>query len=260
MRYCVWMACLFAIGCTNEPEYAGDGGLYQVALTASTPAAITAGDTSFFLVEKRVPLQIRKPSQTALQDLRKGAGSFKNLPFPRLPWVGRGDLPIEVDFTLSSLDNQEHNVAVVLNGFNEFDEYVPGVQVVDEMLQADYSQWEREYKLEPKQRISRTVREEELDEVAVDLATVVNGDPNPNETVYFENKSGSDPRSDPYMPKVIPGLVGFRIGLRTEQAGKILLEASVRVRDVGDRLTDSPQNAMHIDPQPFTPMTMAAMP
>jgi hypothetical protein len=251
-------ALLGLAACTSESQYVGDGGLYQVALTESTPAAFTAGEDSIYIVEQRVPLQIRQPTQTELDDLRKGVSMFKNLPFNRLPWVGRMDLPTQVDFTLSSLDDKPRQVSVILNGFNEFDEYQPGVHVIDKKVQVDYSQWERTYELAPKERLSRTIREEELDEAAVDLATAVNGAPNANEVVYFENKSGSDPRSDSFTPKVVPGLAGFRIGIRASKPGKILLEASVRVRDVGARLTDQAQHAMQIHPMLFTPMVVEA--
>ncbi|MFI5309095.1 MAG: hypothetical protein ACHQ53_17195 [Polyangiales bacterium] len=269
---CIFVALLFCVvsACTNEPQYVGDGKLYQVALTSSTPAAFTSMDGAVYIVEQRVELEVRRPSQIVLDDLRKGAGAYKNLPFPRLPWIDRGEMPMEVDFTLSNLDATPHDVTVTLNGFSEFDEYVPGIHVVDEQVQADYAEWERSYKLDAKQRISGTIREEDMDEAAVDLATAAHGAPNANEVVYFENKSGSDPRSDRFTPKVVPGLVGFRIGLRSQEEaatmrqmtakGGLLLEATTRVRDVSDKLTTSQQTAMRFNPQPFTPMPPAAMP
>ena len=101
----------------------------------------------------------------------------------------------------------------------------------------------------------RTIREEDLDEVAVDLATVVNGAPNSNEVVYYDNKSYKDPRSMKFVPKVVPGLAGMRIGLRATEAGRWLLEASVRVRDAGERLADEgEQHPFQIMPQPFMPV------
>jgi hypothetical protein len=261
MRSCFIMLLLcVASACTNEPQYVGDGKLYQVALTNATPAAFTTKDGAVYIVEQRVELEVRRPSQIVLDDLGKGAGAYKNLPFPRLPWIDRGEMPMEVDFTLSNLDATPHDVTVTLNGFSEFDEYVPGIHVIDDQVQADYAEWERSYKLEGKQRLSRTIREEDLDEAAVDLATAAHGAPNANEVVYFENKSGSDARSDRFTPKVVPGLVGFRIGMRAQEAGKILLEATARVRDLSDKLTTSQQTAMRFAPQPFTPMAPAAMP
>jgi hypothetical protein len=253
------LVCI-ASACTNEPQYVGDGKLYQVALTDATPPAFTSRDGAVYIVEQRVELQVRRPPQIVLDDLQKGVGAYKNLPFPRLPWIDRGELPMQIDFTLSNLDATPHEITVTFNGISEFDEYVPGIHVIDDQVQADYAEWERSYKLEAKERLSRTIREEELDEAAVDLATAAHGAPNANEVVYFENKSGTDPRSDRFTPKVVPGLVGFRIGVRAQEAGKLLLEATARVRDVSDKLTTSQLTAMHFNPQPFTPMPPAAMP
>jgi hypothetical protein len=259
MRSCVMGLGLLvvAVGCADEQKYADGASLYQVALTSSTPAAFTQGMDSVYIVERRVELPVRQPSATELDDLHKAASGFAKLPFPRLPWVQRGDLELQVDFTLSNLDDQTREVAVTLNGFDEFFEYQPGITLADDQVIPDYAQWERLYKLEAKQRVTRTVREEDLDEVATDLATVVNGAPNSNEVVFFENKSTTDTRSERYVPKVIPGLMGFRIGIRATGLGRVLVEASVRMRDSGDRLAGSGQAIFHVHPQLFMPVNVA---
>ena len=74
-----------------------------------------------------------------------------------------------------------------------------------------------------------------VDEMAVDLATVVNGAPNSDEVIYFENNSATDTRSRPFIPKVIPGLIALRLGMRATAASNVLLEASVRVRHEDQR-------------------------
>jgi hypothetical protein len=246
--------------CNDERTYVGDDGVYQVALSDATPAAYQGEDEddALYIVEQRAELPIRRPSNTELSDLMSGASRYTGLPFPRLPWVARGDLELQIDFTLSNLDDEEHEVAVTLNGVSEFYEYMPGVQIIDEAAVPDYAQWEKLYKVGGKQRIRGTIREEDLDEAAVDLATVVNGAPNSNQIVFFENKSGSDPRSKPYVPKVIPGLVGFRIGMRATEAGNLLVEATARVRDVGDRLAEDGDRLLEIDPEPFMPVVPEA--
>jgi hypothetical protein len=171
-----------------------------------------------------------------------------------MPWLARDALSLQVDFTLYNLDDQAHDVTVTMNGFNEFDEYVPGINVVDDDVVIDFAQWERLYTVAGKQRLARTIREEEFDEAAVDLATVVNGAPSSNQVVYFENHSDRDPRSQKYIPAVIPGLGGFRIGMRTTEAGNVLLEATVRVRDTDDRLAEGDDARFELNPEPFTPV------
>jgi len=255
---CSILCALLTLGCNDERRYVGDPQVVQVAITGATAPALMGDGAAIFVVEQRIELPIRAPSQTALADLQTAAAKFEGLPFPRMPWVARDDLAVSVDFTLYNLDEQPHDLTVTLNGFNEFDEYVPAIAIVDDEVVIDFSQWERLYRVEGKQRLTRTIREEELDEAAVDLATVVNGAPSSNQVVYFENLSDRDTRSRAFIPKVVPGLAGFRIGVRlsggADEPRNVLLEATVKVREVEDRLAADDDEVFMLMPEPFTPV------
>ncbi len=65
---------------------------------------------------------------------------------------------------------------------------------------------------------------------------MVNGVPNANQIVYFENQSFNDTRSQMYLPDMVPALTGVRIGVLSqaeddEGALPMLLEVTVRVTD-----------------------------
>lgn len=243
-------AALACAGCAQEERYAGVG-LFAFAITPDTPPFLTGEDGSIFIVETRVELPIDPPTQGQLDRLADPG----DLPFPSRPYCERGDYEIEVDWTVSNLSEDRVQVSITLNGFNEFHEYMPGVQIIDDALVPDFSGWERTLELEPLERRSGTIREEELDEVAVDLATVVNGAPNSNQIVHFQNQSDHDARSMMYIPEIVPALTGFRLGLRTEQATSIVLEASVRVRDVHDRIAPEGEQPWTLPaPAPFVPV------
>lgn len=251
-----WVLLSFTSACSDDRVYIGEGGRYRVELTAdAAPTFMGEEGGAIFIVEERVELPIIAASDAALSDLTQSAGRYPGLPFPRLPWVGRGALPIEVDFVLQNMEDAQHQVTVIVNGFNEFHEYQPGVVDIDEEPTPEYAQWEWSYQLAPLQRVTRTIREEAFDEMAVDLATVVNNAPNSNQVVFFENKSSTDTRIQPFIPPVIPGLIGFRIGLRATGSFAATLDASVRVRDAGDRLAGSGDPTFEAQPQPFAPVT-----
>lgn len=243
------IVCCWLGACATEPQYLGEGKLYQLALTNDTAPALQTEDGALFIVETHAWLPVRTPSAAERAALNVSGDAAK--PFPRLPWVARDDIPMQVDFTLTNLDNVKHNIDVLLNGANEFHEYFPRVIVDEQQAIPLHSQWEKRYDLGPKQRISETVREEELDEMAVDLATVVNGAPNSDEIVYFENNSATDKRAQPYIPKVIPGIVGVRLGLLATEQSNVFLEASVRVRDEADKLVSDGAQPMQLNPQRF---------
>ena len=179
-----------AFGCNDDRVYVDDDGvLHQLAITEDTEPAIVGDEgDALYVVERRIRLPLKAPTEGELAVRRDAVADFPGLPFWRMPWVERGDIEIEVDFTVSNLDDEEHDVDVIINGANEFHEYVPGVVAIDDVPVPLHSQWERRLTVGARKRVSRTVREEEMDEVAVDLATVVNGAPNSDRIVYFENK------------------------------------------------------------------------
>jgi hypothetical protein len=220
-----FIAVVLASACVlEEQRYAIEN--ESVALTADTPPAFFDDDDNpFFVVQRRFGLPITRPSDPALAALNVPAA-----PFPRKPWVERDDLELTVDYVIANLDNARTIATVTLDGENEFFAYAPGEE--------DFHQWERRIELGPRQRVSGSITELEMDEVAIDLATVVNGAPNSNQVVYFESQSGRDPRIKRYIPKLVPGLVGLRLGIITNQAGNVVLEISVRAQDHGDRLAE----------------------
>lgn len=228
------MGVSLSAGCAQESEFVGPNGLYAFAMTESTPAYIMTEEAALYLVETRVELPIEIPSDSEMADLM----AAPTTPYDRTPWVRLDDLAIEVDLSVTNLMDERRRLTVVVNGFNEFHEYVPAVTVDDDEVVVDFSMWERAIDIEGGETFQWTIREEELDEVAIDLATVVNGAPNANEVVYFENQSSVDVRAQPFIPSVIPGLTGFRLGILAQGASNIVVEASVRVRDVNDRLAD----------------------
>jgi hypothetical protein len=228
-------------GCNLEQRYLSPDGshLYAAAITVDTPAYIESEeDGSLYIVESRVDFPVRPPTDEEMAALDVDVIA----PFARRPWVVRDDYGVELDLTVSNLESTPQIVTVTVNGISEFTEYVPAAQVIDDELVIDFAQWERTYLLQPGERRTVTVREEELDEVAVDLASVTNGEmcsALANQIVYFMNQAGIDPRSTACVPGIVPGLVGIRMGIRVTSEGaapNIALEGAVRLRDAHDRV------------------------
>jgi len=218
-------------GCLSEQRFIAPegGGPWVISIDETTPPFLESEDGNLYMVEQRVEFAFREPTAEESAELGNLAGM--QVPWGSLPWLRRGDLEVQVDWTLSNLSESTVQTEVIVNGFNEFHEYNPGAQIIDDEVVADFSQWERSIRLGPGERRSGTIREEELDEVAVDLSIVVNGVPNANQIVYFENQSFNDRRSQMFMPDVIAALHGVRVGLRTDSAEPVALEVTVRVRD-----------------------------
>lgn len=232
--------------CVQEQRYAIENG--AVALTEDAePAFVNDDEDEIFIVTREFDLQIKPASQQRL-DMLGRAAQGKNLPFPRMPHVELHDLEIQVDYVLANQSDEEVTATFILNGRNEFHLYTPGPE--------DFSQWERRFALAPKQRVHGTITELELDEIAVDLATVVNGAPNSNEVVHVNSQSSRDERAKAFIPAVIPGLVGLNAGIVATRAANVVLEISVRVQDLGGRAAARGEKRWDLpEPTPFVPVS-----
>jgi len=226
------LGLLLAAGCTNQGFVGDTEGIVAFAMDETVPPLAVGRRTALFMVESRIELPLREPSAAEMNALTRGAGDV-TIPWTRLPWAQEHDYEIQIDYVISNLEDHVVTTAFTVNGFNEFEEYVPSSSPGAEgATLPDFSGYERTLVLQPFERHAGTVREEQMDEIAVDLATMVNGAPNTNEVLHPDNQSQHDPRSRMYIPEVIPALTGFRVGLRAE--------SEVSEGDIGEPPTVSP--------------------
>jgi hypothetical protein len=247
-------------GCHMEQRYlTPEGGtVFQLGMSPDTPPLVMTDEAALYSVEMDIPFPLLAPTEAEMSALV----AAPVVPFPRAPWLRRGDYEVTVELTMTNLEAERVTATATINGINEFNRYVPGFTIDDEEVIVDFSQWEHTWSLRAGERVSITVREEELDEAAVDLASVVfNADCSAlaNQIVYFQNQSASDPRSQLCMPAMIPALDGIVLGLRTETvvAGHpagIAIDASVRLRDVRGRVQGAGQPEWELPvATPFSP-------
>lgn len=236
------LALSCSLGCLEEQRYQDTSALVQLTADAQ-PAYVTEDDDPIYRVDLPFELRITPPSSEALAKL----SAQSNPPDPRLPWVSLHDLDLQLDYALQNDSDQSTVAMITLNGINEFRYYAPGPE--------NFHQWERRVALAPHQRVTGTVTEEELDEIAVDLATAANGAPNSNLVVERRSQSSLDPRVQPYIPRVVPGLVGIRAGIETGRALPLTLAITLRVQDHGERAAKRGETRWELPvPQPFVPV------
>lgn len=245
---------LLAVAGCSDQQYVGEGGFYTFAITDDTVPFVETEDGNLYLVEQRIELPLRTPTDAQMAELATGV---EGLPWARRPWVERHDYELEIDWVVLNLDDERRTVALTLNGINEFHEYLPGFTMDEDEVVPDFAQWERTLVLEPLERRYGTIREEHLDEVAVDLATVVNGVTNANLIVHPDSHSAIDPRAVPFVPTVVPALVGLRAGLRSSSTSNVVVELTVRVRDERGVVIEDEQRAWELPvPEVFLPSSL----
>jgi hypothetical protein len=223
-------------------------------MTSDDPPLYDDGETTIYQVTRAVALPINIPSDADLAVL-----STVVPPYTRTPWITKKDVKVQVSWTISNLDKQAHNVEILLDPWNEFARYVPGVTVGEEETVPDLSGIDLLMRVEGMSRKKGMFTFDDMDEVATDLATVeniiassagtmiegVNG--LVNHTFEIHNRSSDNDRLiRAYIPPTIAGLVGFDIGLRASEQGNVAVEIVVEITDLaGNRV--STEQALKID-------------
>lgn len=256
-------AALALMGCSSKADKTQTLEPQQLGMSAKMAPVFDDGETQLYEVRMPVKFPIVAPSQSELKTLRK----TKVKPFGRSPWLSNQDEQVRVTWTLSNLDAQPHTVELLVDPWNEFGRYWPGMQVQDPQRQEvipNLSGIDMLFRLEGKgsgdsSRRHGTFTVQDMDELATDFATAINiiqnvpmqppsstGDMNNyggpvmlvNHAFAVENRSYDDPLVAKYIPKAIPALTGFDIGMRTTEQANVAVEFTVELieKDGGEKI------------------------
>jgi ABC-type glycerol-3-phosphate transport system substrate-binding protein len=221
-----------------------------------------------------VPLPVRKPTA----DDYKGLGAApKGTPYPHAPYLTASDESVLVHYTISNIDSQDHAVWLLIDPWNEFVRWAPGVTIVDDETTTPNWGYDEAFLVPAMSRITGTLTSDDLQEIAIKLASAENVlnsaqakaaeaadagtaaqsfDPTSIANNIFnpQNRSnGFDPLYTPWIPPVIAGVTGFDLGLRTMEAANVAVEITMEVQDVnGNRFVTSGSTEAQIGLPPMT--------
>ncbi|HEY8075333.1 MAG TPA: hypothetical protein VIF62_14510 [Labilithrix sp.] len=239
-------ACIGTAACANSND-TEVGQPVVLGMLDTVPPVYDDGEVQMYQVEKQVPLPIRPP-----KDGERPSGDVD--PYPDHPYYLASDTRITVRFTLSSLEDKPVNVWLLLDGWNEFVAYVPGLVVGDEETIPNRSGRELAFVLQPRQRVEGIITPDDMVELATDLATGMKikesppaGDSQFGGPVLYNRANDPQNRSNqpdivlgPYIPQVIAGITGFDLGIRTYDHAKVAVEIVADVEDLkGDLVIPS---------------------
>lgn len=224
----------------------------RVAMNESVAPIYDDGDLTIYEVKAPFQLPIVAPSESKREELRARGTE----PYGAEPWVHNDQVEVQINWVISNLDPETHNVELIVDPWNEFGRYWPGVTIIDESdgeALPNLSGYDRLMEIpgtrEPGEaRVHGVITFANMRELAIDFATVINIIQNPppeddesygaatlvNHAFDIHNSSENDPLVRRYIPDVIAGLTGFDFGLRTFEPVNVALEIVVEVVDTGD--------------------------
>jgi hypothetical protein len=245
-----------SVGCASE-DHEENLPLVQVGMINDPmglmPPIYDDGQMEIYEVKKGTAFPILDPT-----DVIRGELNQINVePYGRRPWVTTDDIGVQVTWTLSNLDDEERVVELLVDPWNEFGRYYPGLQLTDadnEEYMPNFSGIDKRYILGAKSegtasRVHGTYTFADLQEMATDLATVMDllknppmlgGDPEDmedptvtyaNHAFHWQNRSHNDLLVKKWVPAVIAGLTGLDVGFRTYEPANVALEVAVEVVD-----------------------------
>ena len=204
-------------------------------------AAPAYDDGQVQIYEVHVPVEL--PLRRATDD-EQPKGDVD--PYPRAPFHLATDTRVTARFTLSNLEDKPHTVELLVDPWNEFVRYQPGVVVSDEMTTPNFSGIDRFFIIPPLGRIEGIITPDDFVELATDLGTAMKLQRTPppadsafggpalyNRAFNIQNRSSQpDPVLQPFIPRVVANVVGFDLGLRSYQRAKVAVEVVLDVEDV----------------------------
>jgi hypothetical protein len=233
-------------------------------MTEATPPIYDDGQTKIFEVHTDVRLPFRR-----FTDEERPKGDMK--PYGRPPFHVATNSRITLRFTLTNLDVKKHNVELLIDPWNEFVRYEPGVSVVrEDQIQPNFSGIQRNFVLEPRSRLAGIVTPDDMVELATDLTTAMTLHDNPpdamgqfggavlyNRAFNIQNRSSEpDVVLQPYEPTnkaTVAAVTGFTLGLRSEEAFRVAVEVITDIEDrsdKGDRVVIADSDGEDVDKDP----------
>jgi hypothetical protein len=234
-----------------------------LGMSSSMAAFYDDGQLTLYQVQRPVQLPVRKPTSAE----SSGAAPM-DTPYPHAPFLLASDESVEVHYTLSNLDDTDHTVWLLVDPWNEFVRYNPGVQVVSDDETVPNFGYDLSFVVPGMSRLEGTITSDDMHEIAIKLASVENvisqaaaidmasamggGGATTNELVNHifnpQNRSNSpDPLYKPWIPPIIAGVTGFDLGLRTMEPANVAVEITMDVVDMnGNRFVLQDSSAKEI--------------
>jgi hypothetical protein len=234
---CLFFATAVGIGaCEGSGSATGVIAPVDVGMTSTVAPYYSDDELTIYWEQTPVSLPVRE-----------GTGMEKNVsPYPSAPYLLSSDYQLEINYTVSNLDNQDHDVWVTVDPWNQFVQYDPGVTIVsDDETEPNIAGLSTPIVLPAMSRVQGTFTSDDTHDLAAKLAiamAIMKAPVKPNamfsqatllnhdfDTQYRTNDG--DPLMAPFIPSIIAGLTGFNLGLQSYEQMNVAIEITMQIVD-----------------------------
>jgi hypothetical protein len=213
-----------ATACSPEPRDTRTFGPYIVAIKADTPAVLATDEAQVFQVRRSVPLPLKE----------RPPGIPRTPPYPGGVWYTPDQVRVQLSYVITNLEDKAISVELLVDGWNDFVAYTPQIRIVDDEVVKDRSCVQRAMILPPKSRTEGRVSFDDFERMAIALAAIVNKAPNPGHVLDPQTDLDTSPLAKPFIPAIISGITGFDLSLRSSEAARLAVEATVEIIDLAE--------------------------
>jgi hypothetical protein len=239
----VFATGLGAMACESSTDGTGVAPPVVLGMTSTVAPYYSSAELTIYWVQTPVSLPVRS-----------GTGKETNVsPYPSAPYLLASDYTLQVNYTLTNLDNTSHNVWLTMDPWNQFVRYYPGITVVsDDETEPNLPGMSRPFVLEPMSRTEGSFTTDDMNDLAtkLDIAMAIMSKPLPMDATYNQatllnhdfnvdyRTNDGDPLMAPYIPKVIAGLTGFDLGLQSYDQMNVAVEVTLQLIDTSTETPD----------------------
>ena len=168
--FCPLLLLVLAAACSDNST---DQVTKPIELGMTNTMAPYYSDMELTLYQAQIPVQlpVRKPTGSELSALAK---PIAGTPYPRAPFLIAEDESVEVHYTITNIDNQQHVVWLLIDPWNEFVRWDPGVTVVSDEQTTPNWGYDLPFVVPAMSRIDGTLTPDDTHEIAIKLASVEN--------------------------------------------------------------------------------------
>jgi hypothetical protein len=138
-------------------------------MTSTMAAYYSDEELTIYESQTAVSLPVKAPTASDISSL---GPTPAGTPYPHAPYLTADDESLEVHYTISNLDSTEHTVWMLIDPWNEFVRWNPGISIVsDEETVPNYG-YDLPFLVPAMSRVDGTITSDDMREIAIKLASV----------------------------------------------------------------------------------------